>query len=216
MRDAAAKATGKTFVWFNYRRCPAVALMHELVQEGRIGEVLHVRGTYLQSWGGPETPMLWRFDKDRAGSGAHGDLNAHIVDMARFVTGQEVTRVHGGIAETFVKERAAADGTKHASTVDDVVVFLARFAGGATASFEASRLAHGHHNRNTLEVNGTKGSVRFDFEDIQGGAGHVPGLQRAREGVFVDQATPGAVDNADTLLGFLQVLAAKDIAGAVG
>jgi predicted dehydrogenase len=166
MRDAAAAAKGETFVWFNYRRCPAVALMHELVQEGRIGEVLHVRGTYLQSWGGPETPMLWRFDKDRAGSGAHGDLNAHIVDMARFVTGQEVTRVHGGIAETFVKERTAGAGSKHASTVDDVVVFLATFAGGATASFEASRLAHGHHNRNTLEINGTKGSVRFDFEDM--------------------------------------------------
>ena len=166
MRDAAADAPGRTFVWFNYRRCPAVALMHELVQEGRIGDVLHVRGTYLQSWGGPDTPMLWRFDADRAGSGAHGDLNAHIVDMARFVTGHEVVRVHGAIEETFVKERRADDGSMVPSTVDDVVVFLATFANGATASFEASRLAHGHQNRNTLEINGTKGSVRFDFEDM--------------------------------------------------
>ncbi|MEM9800615.1 MAG: Gfo/Idh/MocA family oxidoreductase [Planctomycetota bacterium] len=166
MRDAAASASGRTFVWFNYRRCPAVALMHELVQEGRIGDVLHVRGTYLQSWGGPETPMLWRFDAERAGSGAHGDLNAHIVDMARFVTGLEVERVHGGIEATFVKERSTGDGGTAPSTVDDVVSFLATFTNGATSSFEASRLAHGHQNRNTLEVNGTKGSVRFDFEDM--------------------------------------------------
>ncbi|QDV07609.1 1,5-anhydro-D-fructose reductase [Planctomycetes bacterium Poly30] len=167
MRDAAAApGAGQTFVWFNYRRCPAVALMHELVQEGRIGEVLHVRGTYLQSWGGPETPMLWRFDKERAGSGAHGDLNAHIVDMARFVTGQEFEAIHGAIAKTFVEERKNADGSMSPSTVDDVVSFLAMMESGATASFEASRLAQGHLNRNTLEINGTKGSVRFDFEDM--------------------------------------------------
>lgn len=167
MRDvAAAHPDVHTFVWFNYRRCPAVALMHELVQEGRIGDVLHIRGTYLQSWGGPDTPMLWRFDKTRAGSGAHGDLNAHIVDMARFVTGDEVEAVHGGIERTFVKERRASDGSLQPSTVDDVVAFLATFRGGATASFEATRLAHGHQNRNTLEVNGTKGSVRFDFENM--------------------------------------------------
>ena len=167
MRDAAAQpGAGKTFVWFNYRRCPAVALMHELVAEGRVGDVLHVRGTYLQSWGGPQTPMLWRFDKERAGSGAHGDLNAHIVDMARFVTGDEFDVVNGAIAKTFVKERKNSDGSMSPSTVDDVVSFLALMKGGATASFEASRLAHGHHNRNTLEINGTKGSVRFDFEDM--------------------------------------------------
>lgn len=167
MRDAAAShPASKTFVWFNYRRCPAVALMHELVQEGRIGDVLHVRGSYLQSWGGPDTPMLWRFDRERAGSGAHGDLNAHIVDMARFVTGDEVECVSGAIEKTFVNERKAADGTMSKVTVDDVVSFLATFAKGATASFEASRLAQGHLNRNVLEVNGTKGSVRFDFEDM--------------------------------------------------
>lgn len=167
MRDAAAApGAGQTFVWFNYRRCPAVALMHELVQEGRIGDVLHVRGAYLQSWGGPETPMLWRFDKERAGSGAHGDLNAHIVDMARFVTGDEFRSVQGAIAKTFVEERKNPDGTMSPSTVDDVVSFLAMMERGGTASFEASRLAHGHLNRNTLEINGTKGSVRFDFEDM--------------------------------------------------
>ena len=168
MRDAArAHPDRRTFVWFNYRRCPAVGLMHQLVREGRLGDIVHVRGTYLQSWGGPETPLLWRFQSGEAGSGAHGDLNAHIIDMARFVTGEEVTEVPGAIVETFVKERAKLDGSGMGpSTVDDVVTFLARFAGGATASFEATRLAHGHQNRNTLEVNGTKGSAAFDFENM--------------------------------------------------
>lgn len=167
MRDAARAADGpKTFVWFNYRRCPAVALMHELVREGRIGDVLHVRAHYLQSWGGPDTPMLWRFDAERAGSGAHGDLNAHIVDMARFVTGHAVERIEGSIERRFVDERRGAEGAMVPSTVDDVVHFLATMENGATASFEASRLAQGHQNRNTLEINGTKGSVRFDFEDM--------------------------------------------------
>lgn len=169
MRDAARMHPGsKTFVWFNYRRCPAVGLMRELVHEGRLGDIVHVRATYLQSWGGPETPLLWRFQTDTAGSGAHGDLNAHIVDMARFVTGQEITEIPGAIVETFVKERALLDGSgrKGQSDVDDVVAFLARFSGGASASFEATRLAHGHQNRNTLEVNGTKGSASFDFEHM--------------------------------------------------
>jgi len=141
--------------------------MHQLVAKGRIGKVLHIRATYLQSWGGADVPLLWRFQKKRAGSGAHGDLNAHIIDMARFVTGEEVLEVNGAIAKTLIKERMRLDGKgKGRSDVDDVVLFLATFKGGATASFEASRLAHGHQNRNTLEVNGEKGSLAFDFEDM--------------------------------------------------
>lgn len=168
MRDAARKAKrAKTFVWYNYRRCPAVALAHQLVKEGRIGRVYHVRATYLQSWGGPETPMLWRFDKNAAGSGAHGDLNAHIVDMCRFVTGEELVEIHGAVARTFVEERTVPGTKKRAkSTVDDAVLFLASLSGGGVASFEASRLAAPHQNANSLEVNGEKGSLRFDFEDM--------------------------------------------------
>ncbi len=184
MRDAAKRSKAKTFVWFNYRRCPAVALAHELVREGRLGDIRHVRATYLQSWGGPDTPRVWRFQKKRAGSGAHGDLNAHIVDMARFVTGEEITEVHGAVARTFIKERpmpddggpdgggalAGSKGRKKPATgrsdVDDAVLFVASLSGGATASFEATRLAPGHQNRNTLELNGSKGSLRFDFEDM--------------------------------------------------
>jgi predicted dehydrogenase len=173
MRDAARKAARRglrTFVWFNYRRCPAVALAHQLVKEGRLGRIFHVRASYLQDWGGPSTPLLWRFQGKLAGSGAHGDLNAHIVDMARFITGEEVTEVVGAMEETFVKERelvessggaiggkgakrAAARGRrKGRSTVDDAVLFLARMSGGAVASFEATRLATGNLNRNQIEA----------------------------------------------------------------
>jgi predicted dehydrogenase len=184
MRDAAKKAAAKgikTFVWFNYRRCPAVAFAHQLVNEGKLGRIFHVRASYLQDWGGPSTPLLWRFQGKLAGSGAHGDLNAHIIDMARFITGEEVTEVVGAIEETFIKERdiiessggaIAGKGAKRAvrgsrkgrSTVDDAVLFMARMSGGAIASFEASRLATGNQNRNQIEINGEKGSLKFDFE----------------------------------------------------
>ena len=178
MRDAARKAKSKTFVWFNYRRCPAVALAQQLVAEGRLGRIYHVRATYLQSWGGPDTPLSWRFQKKLAGTGAHGDLNAHIVDMARFVTGDEIVEIHGAVARTFITEREIPQSSprvaqakrgprkKGKSDVDDAVLFLASFAQGAVASFEASRLATGHLNGNSLEVNGEKGALRFDFEDM--------------------------------------------------
>ncbi|MDA1007870.1 MAG: Gfo/Idh/MocA family oxidoreductase [Planctomycetota bacterium] len=171
---AAAKRAKKcrTFVWFNYRRCPAVALARQLVQEGRLGRIFHIRAAYLQDWGGPSTPLLWRFQRSKAGSGAHGDLNAHIVDMARFITSDDITEVVGAMAETFVKERDLVDATdghsrrkgKGKSTVDDAALFLARFKSGAVASFEASRVATGNKNCNTIEINGEHGSVSFDFE----------------------------------------------------
>jgi len=174
MRAAAKKRPSqKTFVWFNYRRCPALALAWQLMREGRIGRVYHVRATYLQEWGGPETPLLWRFQKDHAGSGAHGDLNAHLVDMARFLVGEEITEVHGAISRTFITERTlvgapAGKGApkKGKSDVDDALLFLASFAGGATASFEATRLAAGRQNANSIEINGELGSLRFDFESM--------------------------------------------------
>jgi len=180
MAKAARKAKPKTFVWYNYRRCPAVALAHQMVKAGALGKIYHVRAQYLQSWGGPDTPLLWRFQKKYAGSGAHGDLNAHIVDMARFITGDEIVEVTGAIAETFIKQRPIpavgptgqiAGGTrggrkKGRVDVDDAVLFLARFKGGAVASFEATRLATGNQNANQIEINGEKGAIRFNFEDM--------------------------------------------------
>lgn len=179
MVEAAKRAKGKTFVWYNYRRCPAVALAHQLVKAGKLGRIYHVRARYLQDWGGPSTPLLWRFQGKLAGSGAHGDLNAHIIDMTRFVTGEEITEVVGAIEETFIKERdivaggaggeiagkgAARGKRKGRSTVDDAVLFLARFSGGAVATFEATRLATGNKNVNGFEINGEKGSLKFNFE----------------------------------------------------
>jgi predicted dehydrogenase len=180
MLAAARRAKGsRTFVWYNYRRVPAVALAHQFVKEGRLGKIYHVRAAYLQDWGGPSTPLLWRFQGNLAGSGAHGDLNAHIIDMARFITGDEVSEVVGAIEETFIKERdvienpsaggeisgkgARKGGRKGKSTVDDAVLFLARFKGGAVASFEATRLSTGDKNGNRIEVHGEKGAIRFYF-----------------------------------------------------
>ncbi|NLY01834.1 MAG: Gfo/Idh/MocA family oxidoreductase [Rhodopirellula sp.] len=198
----AAKAKGvKTFVWFNYRRCPAAGLAHRLIQDGALGEIRHVRATYLQDWAGESVPLLWRFDKSLAGSGAHGDLNAHIIDLTRFVTGQEITEVVGAIAETFIKERKVVSGTAAGGiaagregggqmgkvTVDDAVLFLARFSGGAVASFEAARQATGNQNRNTFEINGTKGALKFDFE-------------RMNELEYYDATRPRAVQGWTTIM----------------
>jgi len=200
MVEAAKKANVKTFVWFNYRRCPAVALAHQLVKAGKIGQIRHVRASYLQDWAPESVPLLWRFDKKLAGSGAHGDLNAHIVDMTRFVTGEEITEVVGAIAETFVKKRKKLTGTGGETlgagkglaemgdvTVDDTVLFLARFSGGAVASYEAARQATGNQNRNQFEINGTKGALKFDFE-------------RMNELQFYDATLPRAVQGWSTIM----------------
>ena len=201
MAEAARKAGVKTFVWFNYRRCPAVALAHQLVKQGKIGQIRHVRAAYLQDWASEAVPLVWRFDKNLAGSGAHGDLNAHIVDMTRFVTGEEITEVVGAIAETFIKKRKLATGVSAGGiaagttgrqemgdvTVDDAVLFLARFSGGAVASFEAARQATGNQNRNTFELNGTLGALKFDFE-------------RMNELQYYDATLPRAVQGWSTIM----------------
>lgn len=181
MKNAAAKTRkAKTFVWYNYRRCPAVALAHQLVKEGRLGRLYHVRAKYLQDWAKPDVPLAWRFQKKYAGSGAHGDLNAHIIDMVRFVTGQEVQEVTGAIAETFVTQRELPDSgnnrrpirssrakpTTGKVDVDDAVLFLARMTGGLVGTFEATRMATGWQNANGFELHGEHGALRFDFENM--------------------------------------------------
>ncbi|MCE5267403.1 MAG: Gfo/Idh/MocA family oxidoreductase [Planctomycetaceae bacterium] len=205
MAAAAKAAKLKTFVWFNYRRCPAVALAYQMVKDGKLGAIRHVRATYLQDWADESVPLLWRFDKTLAGSGAHGDLNAHIVDMTRFVTGQEITEIAGAIAETFIKERTLPAGVaaggiaagrqggggKGPVTVDDAVLFLARFSGGAVASFEAARQATGNFNRNTFELNGTKGSLKFDFERMNELQWYDATLPRAVQGWSTIMCTHG-------------------------
>ena len=206
MAQAAQKAGVKTFVWFNYRRVPAVALAHQLVKQGKLGAIRHVRAAYLQDWADEKVPLVWRFDKSLAGSGAHGDLNAHIIDMTRFVTGEEITEISGAIAETFIKERKLMAGTSSGGiaagvkaspgmgpvTVDDAVLFLARFSGGAVASFEAARQATGNQNRNGFEINGAKGSLKFDFERMNELQYYDATLPRAVQGWSTIMCTHGA------------------------
>ncbi len=179
MMDAAKKAKkSQTFVWYNYRRCPAVALAHQLVKEGRLGRIYQIRGSYLQDWAGPDTPLMWRFQGDVAGSGALGDLLAHTIDAARFITGDEISQVIGAAMETVIKERVILESTggeisgrgaktavkKGKSTVDDISLFLAKTKSGALCTFEATRLSTGYKNQNRLEIHGDKGAIRFGFE----------------------------------------------------
>jgi predicted dehydrogenase len=165
--DAAYPGGARAMVGFNYRRVPALALARKLVEQGRIGTLRHVRAVYLQDWlVDPEAPMTWRMQAERAGSGALGDLGAHIVDLARYLTADEITDV-SALAATFVGERPYADrsGTGWV-TVDDAVVFVAKLAAGALASFEATRSAAGHKNGLRIELNGSAGSLAFDLERL--------------------------------------------------
>jgi predicted dehydrogenase len=182
MRDAARKAKkSKTFVWYNYRRVPAVATAYQLAREGRLGRIYHVRAYYLQGWASsPDIPLIWRFDKDQAGSGSLGDLGAHVIDMARFITADEVSEIVGAVSETFVKERtipsgaigagiasgAKGGGKKGKVTVDDAILAIGRMKSGAAFSIEATRFATGRENKHGVEINGEKGSVYFNFEDL--------------------------------------------------
>ncbi|RKN51089.1 gfo/Idh/MocA family oxidoreductase [Micromonospora endolithica] len=185
---ATAQAAGvRSMCGFNYRRVPAVTMMRQLVAEGRLGVIRHVRATYLQDWiVDPQFPLVWRLQRDRAGSGALGDIGAHIIDLTQFVTGQLITGV-SAVTETFVKERplpagssglaatvdgaGSADGNGSAPatgpvTVDDAAVFVARLGGGALATYEATRFATGRKNALRVEINGSLGSVVFDLERL--------------------------------------------------
>ena len=164
MAVAAKEAGTVNMVCFNYRRAPAVQLARKLIEEGRLGEIRHWRAAYLQDFVvDPAFPLIWRFRKELAGSGALGDIGAHIIDLAHFLVGPiaEVT----GMTETFVKERPLEEGAGTGGvTVDDAAAFLARFEGGAIGTFEASRFAAGRRNKNAFEINGSRGSVAFDLE----------------------------------------------------
>ncbi|MBP2111018.1 Gfo/Idh/MocA family protein [Paenibacillus silagei] len=175
MLEAAEKAGIAHMIGFNYRFSPAVRLAKRLIESGRLGTIYHFRAWFLQDWIlDPEFPLVWRLQKEIAGSGSHGDLGAHLIDLAHFLVG-DVEEVIG-MSETFVKERplatemtglsakAGKDAPHGPVTVDDATLFLARFANGALGSFEATRFAAGHRSTNSFEINGSLGSVKFDFE----------------------------------------------------
>ncbi len=174
MLDAVQRNRVVGMVNFNYRRVPAVQLAKSLIDSGRLGTIYHWRAVYLQDWiMDPNFPLVWRLQKDVAGAGTLGDLGAHIIDLARMLVG-EITEVTG-LTETFIKRRptlaattgglGAAAGTEMGEvTVDDAALFLARFANGAVGTFEVTRFAKGRANYNSFEINGSKGSVRFNLE----------------------------------------------------
>lgn len=167
MLEAVRTAGVRHMVNFNYRRVPAVSLARQMVEGGEIGEVRQWRGTYLQDWlVDPESPYNWRMDKSIAGSGALGDIAAHAIDLARFITGDEIDEVVGDM-KTFIDERPMGDGSgKGKVTVDDASIFLAKFGKGAIGTFEGTRMAAGRKNYNRFEVNGSKGSLVWNFEEM--------------------------------------------------
>lgn len=179
MAEAAERARARgirSMVGFTYRRVPAVTLLRDMIAEGAVGTVQQVRAAYRQDWlVDPRMPLAWRLQKEHAGSGALGDIGAHIIDMTRFVTGLDIDSVTGTL-ETIVKERplqAAGSGLSGSAgegvgqvTVDDAAIFTGRLSNGALASFEATRFATGRKNALTIEVSGDRGALAFDLEDL--------------------------------------------------
>ncbi len=175
MLQAARKAGVRHQIGFNYRFAPALVLAKRMIEEGRLGKIFHVRGSFLQDWIiDPEYPRVWRLDKAVCGSGSLGDLGAHVIDAARYLAGEFASVT--GMSRTFVRERPlvermeglsgkAAQGAPRAPVeVDDATGFVCEFACGAMGMFEATRFAQGHKNDMRIEVNGEKGSLRFAFE----------------------------------------------------
>ncbi len=197
-----AKQTGLiNGICHNYRKAPAIALAKQMVESGKLGKIRHFRGTYLQDWIlDPSVPLVWRLDKTIAGSGSHGDLNAHLIDTARFVMGTEFAEV-SGMAETFIKKRPLLADTEGGLsgftasqelgdvTVDDVTAFLARFENGATGTFEATRLAPGRKNYNRWEINGEKGTIAFNLERMNEMEVYVTDDPEGLQGFHTIQAT---------------------------
>ncbi|WP_034261608.1 Gfo/Idh/MocA family protein [Actinospica robiniae] len=174
--ESAARQGIRSMVGFNYRRTPALSLARDMVAEGRLGEIRHVRALYLQDWiNDPDFPLVWRLRKEEAGSGALGDLGAHLIDLAAFLTGQRISGL-SALTRTFIDERPLAASSSGLAgvgqaergrvSVDDAAVFFATCEGGAIATFEATRFAPGRKNAMRIELNGSKGSVAFDFESM--------------------------------------------------
>lgn len=176
MYEAAEAAGIVHYLNHNYRRCPAVRLAKSLIDEGKIGRIFHWRGAYLQDWiVDPDFPLTWHLRKETAGSGPHGDLNSHSIDLARYLVGD--IKFVSAMMTTFIKERPLpgegaatfSAGESAASelgevTVDDASFMLAEFENGALGSFEASRFAPGRKNYNYFEIYGSEGSIVFNLE----------------------------------------------------
>jgi predicted dehydrogenase len=169
MTEAVEKSGKPNMVSFNYRRVPAISLAKQIIEEGKLGRIFHYRATYHQDWTiSPNVPVgglgTWRLDKDIAGAGVSGDLSTHNIDTAIWLNGP-VAQVCG-MTEVFIKDRHRPDGSPVRVEIDDVCNFLVRFANGSNGTFEATRYARGRKNKNTFEINGEKGSIYFDLENM--------------------------------------------------
>jgi predicted dehydrogenase len=166
MLEAVQKAGVKNMVAFNYRFVPAIRQIRKLVDSGLLGKIYHFRAVYLQEWvmAHYNLPMIWRLQKSLAGSGALGDLGAHIIDLARYLVG-EVTSV-SGMTRTFIEERPWDDGTMGKVDVDDAFTALLAFDNGAIGTVEASRFAAGRKNGQRIEINAEKASIVFNLERL--------------------------------------------------
>jgi predicted dehydrogenase len=165
MAAAAKKAGVVNMVCHNYRRCPAVALAKQIIDEGQLGDIHHYRGVYLQDWiVDPTFPRVWRLEKARAGSGSLGDILSHTMDLSRYLVG-EPTEV-SGMLRTFITERPLPEDPSRRGKVDvdDSAQALVKFANGAVGYYEGSRFAPGRKNYNRFEINGSKGSLVWDLE----------------------------------------------------
>ena len=178
--EAVSRTSVKHMIGFTYRRVPAIGLAKNLIASGRLGRIYHWRAVYLQDWiMDPQFPRIWKLNKAIAGSGSHHELNSHLIDLALYLVGRMTEVV--GMEQTFIKQRPAPAVTEELSTmltaakgssglepvdVDDATLFLARFANEAVGTFEATRFAAGRRNHNRIEVNGSKGSIVFNLEDM--------------------------------------------------
>ncbi|MCM3397128.1 Gfo/Idh/MocA family oxidoreductase [Oceanobacillus profundus] len=194
MYEAVQKNGVTHMICHNYRFAPAVQFTKKLIEEGRLGRIYHFRANYLQDFiMDPQFPLVWRLKKEVSGTGALGDIGAHSIDLARFLVGEFKEVV--SMMETFIKERPMGEmssglqaksnnSTLGEVTVDDAALFLAKFENGAIGTFEATRFAGGNRNKNKFEINGEKGSVRWDMENMNNlevyFANDEPGLQGFR------------------------------------
>jgi predicted dehydrogenase len=163
MLDAVRKTNVKHMVAFNYRFVPAIRQAYQLIKSGALGEIYHFRAIYLQEWiMDPNFPFVWRLSKARAGSGALGDLGAHVIDLARHLVGEP--RSVMGLTKTFIPERPDGAGGRAKVDVDDAFLSIVEFENGAIGTIEASRFAAGRKNHQVIEINGAKGSIAFNLE----------------------------------------------------